>query len=254
MAAPSAPSEPIWTLEHRVAPRFEFQGEWVTVRGVRDFCWRSLTDYDARWEDRSFRLTELSGLWYVVTPFVKAWRGLAHTLLSFQFGQDRFLTLSVEARRREGQRYGFVKGMFRQFGLIYVVGTEEDVLVHRAIHRDHELLLFPVKIGPDRLRELFLRMARSANQLRENPEFYHTLSNNCTTRIVDHVNAVVPERIPGGWRILFPGHSDELARGLGLLDVEGSIDDARQRWRANQRIRQWEGSPDFSVKIREGVG
>ena len=73
------------------------------------------------------------------------------------------------------------------------------------------------------------------------------------TGIVDHANRVATRRIPGGLRTLLPGYTDELARALGLLDAEGSVDEIRARYRVNERVRRHAGRPDFSIRIREGA-
>lgn len=243
-----------WQREHAVLPHFRVEGDRVTVEGVRNFRWRSAREFDERWEERSYRLSELSGVWYVLTPFSKSWRGPAHSLLSFQFGDHDFLAVSVEARREEGESYGLLKGMARRFELIYVAGDERDLVGVRAIHRGDQVYVYPVDVSLEGARALFLSMADSANRIRENPEFYHTLTNNCTTRIVHHVNRVAPGRVPRSWRILLPGYSDELAHRLGLLATDLPLERARARWHVNQRARAWEGHPDFSVRIREEGG
>lgn len=240
-----------WQPEHSVLPEFTMDGDRLEVRGVRNFLWRSATDFEERWEDRVYPLDELRGVWYVLTPFSRSWRGPAHSLLSFQFGEDAFLAVSVEARRQVGESYSLLKGMARRFELIYVAGDERDLIGVRAIHRGDQVYVYPVDVSLEGARALLLSMADSANALRERPEFYHTVTNNCTTRIVDHVNLVAPGRVPRSWKVLVPGYSDGLAHGLGLLDTRLPLDEARERWHVNERAREAEGAPDFSRRIRE---
>ncbi len=240
-----------WTGEHAVLPRFRVEDGVVTVEGVRNFRWHDGESGEPRWETRSYRLEHLHRLWLAVTPFTTLWRGPAHTLLSFQFGEDTFLAVSVEARREVGETFGIVKGMLRRFELIYVAGDERDLVGLRAVHRPDQVFLYPVRVREEGVRTIFLQVAGSANRLLDHPEFYHTVTNNCTTRIVDHVNAVTPRRIPRwDWRILIPGYSDALAWKLGLLDVEGTVAQARRRWFVNHRAERWIDAPDFSLRIR----
>jgi len=240
-----------WQEEHSVLPEFLVDGDRLTVRGVRNFHWRSASDFDPRWEERTYELGKLQRVWYILTPFSRSWRGPAHSLLSFQFGDDDFLAISVEARRAVGETYGIVKGMLRRFELIYVAGDERDLVGLRAIHRADQVFVYPIRISPDGARNLLLSMADSSNTLRSRPEFYHTVTNNCTTRIVEHVNRVAPGRVPRSWRILIPGYSDDLAHRLGLLDTKLPLDEARQRWWVNERARRWEHDPAFGRRIRE---
>jgi hypothetical protein len=249
---PSADRE--WAEEHRVAPEFLVEGDALTVRSVRNFRWRSESEYDASWEKRSYDLSELRGVWYILTPFSTAWRGPAHALVSFQFGEDEFLAVSVEARREVGERYGLLKGMLRRFEIIYVAGDERDLVGVRAIHRGDSVFTYPARASAEGARALLLDMADEANRLRTEPVFYHTVSENCTTRLLDHVNRVAPVPIRWSWQILLPGYSDALAHRLGILDTDLPLDEARQRWYANDRSREWRDAEDFSVRIREGAG
>lgn len=239
-----------WQPEHSVLPEFTLDGSLLTVRGVRNFSWRSASDFEPAWEEREYPVDELRGVWYVLTPFSKSWRGPAHSLLSFQFGDDTFLAISVEARRQVGESYSLLKGMARRFELIYVAGDERDLIGVRAIHRGDQVYVYPVDVSLEGARALLMSMADSANALRERPEFYHTITNNCTTRIVDHVNLVAPGRVPRSWKVILPGYSDGLAYGLGLLDTPLSLDDARARWHVNERAIHAGESPDFSLRIR----
>ena len=248
---PRASHERPWQEEHAVLPEFVVEGDRLTVRGVRNFRWSGPAEFEPAWEERVYDLRTLNGVWYALTPFSRNWRGPAHSLLSFQFGEDTFLAVSVEARREEGESYSLLKGLARRFELLYVVGDERDLLGVRAIHRDDQVFLYPMEVDSQGARALLLDMAERANGLRETPEFYNTATNNCTTRIVEHVNRVAPGRVPGSWRILLPGYSDELAWELGLIRTGLSLEETRARWHVNQRARRWSQDPDFSLRIRE---
>jgi hypothetical protein len=239
-----------WTLEHSVTPEFVVDGDRLTVRGVRNFAWTSATTFEPLWEEREYDLAGLRRVWYILTPFSRAWRGPAHALISFEFDGDEYLAISVEARREEGERYGLVKGMLRRFELIYVAGDEKDLVGFRAIHRGDSVYTYPARASADGARALLLDMASEANRLRTEPAFYHTIFDNCTTRIVEHVNRVTSTPVGRSWRILVPGYSDALAHELGLIDDEGTLDEVRARWFANERALEWRDTDDFSARIR----
>ncbi len=250
LLGPSPRADRPWVEEHRVSPEFLLSGDSLTVRGVRNFAWSGPGEYEARWEARSYDLTELRRVWYVLTPFSTNWRGPAHGLLSFQFGDDDFLAISVEARREEGESYHLVKGMFRRYEILYVAGDERDLVGMRALHRGDSVYVYPGRASPEGLRGLLLDIAHEANRLHAHPTFYHTLFDNCTTRIVRHVNRVAPTPVRWSWRILLPGYSDALAHRLGLLDTELPLEEVRTRWKVNDRARRWADAPDFPLRIR----
>ena len=103
-----------------------------------------------------------------------------------------------------------------------------DVYVYRTI------------ATPEQSRELFVDVMQRVNQLAEVPEFYDTLSNNCTTNIVRHLNQIRPGRIPYDVRLLLPGFSDGMAYELGLLDASLPFAETRRRARVTPRPdSQW---------------
>jgi len=42
------------------------------------------------------------------------------------------------------------------------------------------------------------------NELASQPEFYNTISNNCTSNIIRHINRIRPNRIVSDFRTLLP--------------------------------------------------
>jgi hypothetical protein len=146
-----------------------------------------------------------------------------------------------------------LKGLFRQYELMYVVADERDVIRLRSNFRHDEVLLYPIKTTPERMRALLVAMLERANQLRAAPEFYNTLTQNCTNSIVKHVNTLSPHRIPFSLKVVFPGYSDRLAYDLGLIDTELPYDSIRSHFRINDRAIRFGDSADFSVRIREFV-
>jgi len=101
------------------------------------------------------------------------------------------------------------------------------------------------------VRAMFTGMLERANELHAEPEWYNTITNNCTLNLVHHVNAIAPGRIPSSWRIVLPGYSDEVIYGLGLIDSTASLADTRARFRINERAVAALNAPDFSSRIRE---
>lgn len=248
---PRASHDRRWALEQSVMPFARFEGEWVTIQGVRDFTWIGAGTGQPNWGERRVDLDGIRTAWYVLVPFSKKWRGPAHAFVSFGFADGEYLAVSVEARREEGESYGVLKGLLRRFELLYVIGSERDLIGRRAVYDQNDVYLYPVRATPAQVRQMFTGMLERANALYERPEWYNTLTNNCTLNLVRHVNAIVPGRIPSSWRIVLAGYSDEVVYRLGLIDSTTSLAEARARYRINDRARAAIDAPDFSRRIRE---
>ena len=245
-----------WAADHAEQARVAFEDGAVRIDRLRDFRHRPGGTFSEAYRDVRYELDEVRGVWFVLAPFAKRWRGLAHSFVSFELTGGRFVAVSVEARRESDEGYSIVGGMLRGLEVTYVVGTEEDVIGLRAVRGD-TLFLYPSRATPEQARTLFVDMLSRAESLRTEPEFYNTLLNNCNTILrnhVNHVNRVASEPLPFGWGVLLPGYSDALALRHGLLDTEFSIDEARRHFRIEQRAAAAlrDGRP-FSTAIREGL-
>jgi hypothetical protein len=172
-------------------------------------------------------------------------------MLSFGFGQGTYLGVSAEIRVERGESYSAALGLARQFELTYVLADERDLLPVRVKHRKADVYIYRTTATPQQSQAMFKDVMARVNQLAQTPEFYDTLSNNCTTNIVRHVNALRPDRVPYDARVLLPGYADQLAYELGLLDNRLPFKEMKRRAWANERIVKYENSPDFSARIRQ---
>jgi hypothetical protein len=239
-----------WIAGQEVMPTASINGNTVAIHGLRNFSYAADGTPTRRYEDRTYDLDKLETVWFILAPFSRASRGLAHSFLSFGFADSQFVAISVEARREEGENYSLVKGMLHGFEIMYVVADERDLIGFRSNIRHYDVYVYPIHTTPAKARALFTQMLERANALHDKPEFYNTLTNNCTTNILRHANSISPHRIPYGKEVLLPGYADELAQRLGLLDTNLPLDQARQRYLVNERARKYAEDPLFSVKIR----
>jgi hypothetical protein len=239
-----------WTLDQAVLPYAEFDGDVVTIRKVRDFHYRSTTDYDARYLDRSVRLSDVRTVWFVVEPF-STWSAAAHTFVSFGFADGTYLAISVEIRKEIGESFSPLAGLFRRYELMYVIADERDLIRLRTGHRKDDVYLYLTTATPEQGQALFADMLARANRLRERPEFYNTAVSTCTTNIVAHINRIWPDRLPWSPWILLPGNSDRLGVETGLIRIDGDLSTERGRFRVNDRARA-ATDEDFSLLIRTG--
>ncbi len=239
-----------WIPQHAVMAHADVRGDSASVHRLRNFSYTSEDAFAPAYDDRRYDLTRLESVWFIVTPFSKRWRGPAHTFVSFGFSDSQYVAISVEARREPGETYGPFTGLFKQFELIYVVGDERDLIGSRAVHGDYDVYLYPIRTSRERIRELFVEMLARSNALATTPEFYNTLTNNCTSNVVDHVNHIAPSAVPRGIKTILPGYADEVAYSLGLIDNSISLEQSRERYRVNDVARRFATSPDFSLRIR----
>ena len=238
-----------WLPNLAVLPRAELQGNLLTVHNIRNTQYLTDQDYVVRHYDKTFDLDNLQNVDFIVVPFKDA-PSLAHTMLSFGFGEQGHLAVSAEVRLEEGESYSPVKGSMRQYEIMYVLADERDVIALRTKYRKDDVYLYRTKATPQQARALLLDVMARVNKLAVAPEFYDTFTNNCTTNLVGHINRVAPGRIPANLGVVLPGYADQWAYELGLLEPRGSFAETRKRAEVSGLASRYAESPEFSDRIR----
>lgn len=242
-----------WAPDQAVLPYAEIDGQRVTVHNIRNCQYFADDTYLVDYYDRTFDLDAVRGVDFLMVPFT-GMPSLAHTMLSFELvgpdGRPEYLAVSVETRKERDETYAAWKGSARQYELMYVLADERDVIRQRANFRHEDVYLYDTTATPDVARLLFVDVLGRVNELASRPEFYDTLTNNCTTNIVRHINRVRPNRITYDLRVLLPGLSDQLAYDQGLLVAHGSFEETKQRAYVNPLAERYADREDFSQLIR----
>lgn len=245
-----------WVDDCVELPHFEMHedGRNFTLHNIRDFTWRTTKDKDIHWEKFSASIDELVDIWFILDHFHSI-RGMAHTMLTFEFTNNRYITASFEARREVGERYHPWTGLWREFELYLVWGTERDLIGLRTNGRGNDVYLFPTQVLPHKKEGMLMRMIERTNQLAENPEFYNTLTKTCTTAIIREINTVTPGRVPLSWRALVPGYIDHLALKRGLLVDKGGLEATKSAAAISEKAQASglgeRGTNNFSTSIRQ---
>jgi hypothetical protein len=237
-----------WAPDQAELARVEEHLPFVTIRNMRNFSYRSETDYERAYYDKTLDLRQLDSAWFFVEPFGKG--GAAHTFVSFGFGDRDFVAISVEIRKEKGESFSALRGLLRRYEIMYVVGDERDLVKLRTNYRNDLVYLYRIRSTPERLQKTFLSMLRRAEELRARPEFYNTLTNNCTNNLVRHVNEISPRRVPFSPAVLLSASSDRLAYDLGLIDTDRSFEETKNGALINDSARHHAEDAEFSRKIR----
>jgi hypothetical protein len=239
-----------WMPEVARPPVASFDGDRVTIENVRNFHYRSETDFDEHWETRTYDLSKLKG----VDMFLSYWGSprIAHTIASWEFSDGQHLAISIETRKEVGESYSAVLGFFRQFELYYVVADERDVIGVRTNHRGEEVFLYRLNTPVPVARAILVDYLEEMNRLAEHPRWYNALTHNCTTTIRHHVRQVAP-RNPFSWKILVNGYLDELGYERGTIDTSLPFEELKRRSKITAKARAAGVHPDFSRLIRESL-
>lgn len=223
----------------------------VTLHNVRHFKWRSETDYDIRWETRTINLNDLQSV-NLITSY---WMGeqIAHTLVSFDIKNAPPLTFSIEIRKQANQSFSALGGFFRQFELSLIAADEKDILYTRSNIRHEEVYFFPIRLPQTEVKALFEEYLLTAQQLEQQPQWYNTLTSNCTTLVFDMVQRISKQDLPLDYRLLLSGYLPNYVYDLKGLDQNLSIAQWYQHAHINPKVSQKNNlsSQQYSQQIRD---
>lgn len=242
-----------WQPENAVLAYASIDGDQVTLHNIRNFDYRTANDFTVAYYDRTFDLRKLDD----VDLFAAYWMGpaIAHVFLSFGFSDGGRVAFSIEARRERGEGYSSVKGFFRQYELYYVVADERDVVRLRTNYRrdpPEDVYLYRLQGGATNARQLFLEYVRAINSLRDHPQWYNSLTTNCTNTIWLN-SRVILGHLPYSWQILVSGYLPEYLYQHGRLDTRLPFAELRQRAHINALAQAADQAADFSQRIRSAL-
>ncbi len=239
-----------WTPDVARTARAIFDGSSVTIQNVRNFKYRSESDYDQRWETRKYNLDRIQR----VDLFLSFWgpTQIAHSILSWEFDDGQHLAISIETRKEKGEAYSALRGFFRQYELCYVVADERDLIRLRTNYRGEQVFLYRIRVPASQARALLIDYLDEINRLADHPRWHNALTQNCTTTIRGHAqNVGIGGRLD--WRLLANGHLDQLLYERGQIDTDLPFEDLRGRGNITEKAKAARDSPDFSARIRQGL-
>lgn len=241
----------IWSSDQKILSHAVISNSSIEIFNIRNITYENITHYDISYYNKTIYLNELKRVDYIIEE-LEGFPGFAHTMLSFGFEDNSFITISVEIRKEENETYNPFLGMFRKYELMFVIADERDVINLRTNHRNDILYLYPINISKESLDKLFISMIQKTNDLKENPEFYNTLTSTCTSNLAELASENTFESFfkfhP---QILLPKYSDNLLLKKNLIQTNlTQIKDVRNYFNINTRAKLFQNSSNFSLEIR----
>ena len=245
-----------WSPDGSRILNYERHGDVITLHNIRNFNWKTETEFDEQWDTRTFNLNEIEGV-NILTSY---WMGpqIAHTLVSFDFKNQKPLVFSLEIRKEKSENFSAIGGFFRQFELSLIAADEKDIVYTRTNVRGEQVYFFPIIMAEKERKELFLEYLKKSDELRKKPKWYNTLTSNCTTLVFDMIQAIEPHKLPRDYRLLASGYLPNYLYDLGALDQKWDMKQWYQHAYLNPKTQEFShfkypSSQNFSKVIRLGL-
>jgi len=238
-----------WRPEQSVLAWTEKNENLIKFHNIRNFKFKSENDFKFNYYDKEFNINEIKTVDLVFQPFKKIPLG-AHVFLSFGFDDGSYVSISIEARRKEKVKFSPFKGLLNNFELIYIVADEKDIMKFRPLYLKDKVYILPLKIRKRKIQKLFIDICNKINQIKEKPEFYNTFKNSCSTLVLKHLynNGIIKK--DKAWSALFPVFLDRWAHKSGLLKGTSSLSRIKDKHYINDKVKEFEEDENFSQKIR----
>jgi hypothetical protein len=229
----------------------EVNGNIATLHNVRNFNWRTPTDYDIAWETRSYNLDEITGVDLVLSYW--GMPAIAHTLISFEFKNSNPVVFSVEIRKEKGEKFSNIAGFFKDYELALIAADERDIVRLRTNVREprEDVYLYPLTTKSESRKKLFLKYVDIGNKLNAKPAFYNTVTANCTTVVYAMAQSINPG-LHADPRVLLSGYLPWHLYEIGGLDNSKSIEQTIADAKISDKALAAGDSSDFSQLIRMG--
>lgn len=228
-----------WNDDSKILPSVLIDGSTVTISNIRDWRYKTQEVISKEYYTDTFDVSKITQTSLLFNPFGK-WEGVGHFWFVFEFENGQTVSMSVEARREEGEGYSAVRGLFNTYELWYSIGSVQDHVTRRTVYNSEDVYLYPLLISKESSEKLFVEMVEAAQKIETQAQFYNTVSSNCTNILADAANRVKKGSIPFHYSRLFTGYSDNQLYDLKFIPHDKPFDQIYQEAYINDLI-------DYSV-------
>ena len=189
-------NDQVWAPEYERLPliTWEADNDTFTIRDIRDFHFRTTTDFDEVYLNDTFKVSRLKAIDFISVYWPQPCEeDIAHIMLRFRFDDGKVFLVSSETRRTGAGEFGAVNNLYKQSGKIYVIATEHDVLSLRTNIREprERVYIYEMNLTADQREQILRSLLEEANSLHTDPQFYNTLTGNCYTELLPGMKAAI---------------------------------------------------------------
>ncbi len=211
-----------WAPDQLIVSEISFwdDGEGFDLRNARNWSYAPEVVVSEDYFDESYAYDDLEGLKFYVVPLDKK-NLTAHTFVVFEFkekyGDKKNLAISIEARREKDVPYSTLEGIFNQYEVMNIWATAEDIITKRTIYWGDQMDEYEMILSQKDKVGVLKSFLIPSQKLQAEPQFYNTLTQNCTNALAQYINDLYPGKIPWDISFILTGKSGEYLEELGYV-------------------------------------
>jgi hypothetical protein len=224
-----------WVEHLAVMPTIDVREDGFALGPATDWTYapdgptaKGAVDFEAKFAD-------LQNLWFMVEP-QPGGDYAAHTLVLFEFSDDRIIGVTVEARREADEDYDAFEGLFNKFELAYIWSTSKELLTRRAVFLNKDIFVYPLALNEEQKQGFLRSMLDKTIDVSQRPRFYNTLTSNCTNELAKAA------KLDWHYSWVLTGYSPQRLFDLELIPGD-DLAAVRQQAKLDAEIRGWNDLP-----------
>jgi hypothetical protein len=229
-------NDKVWEENSKILPHFTIATSTITIDNLRDWRYKKGEVISKKYYSDTFELDKIQKMYLVINPFSQ-FSGIAHSFLVFEFDDGKTVSVSVESRREEGEKYTVLQGVLNKYELWYAYGSVGDLLGARIFYSDEDLRAFPLIVDKELVKGVFVDLAKTAQGLETSPKFYNTVTSNCTNVLAESANRVKKGSVPWNIARVLTGYADNHLYKLGYIKNDESFDKVYEKARVDIFMR-----------------
>ncbi|WDE99212.1 DUF4105 domain-containing protein [Lentisphaera profundi] len=232
-------------------PKITYDENLIHIEKFRHFEYTP-NETKEKYRSQTFDIDQLVGTDLIIS-YWDNYRTIGHTFVSFRFKDGQNIAISLEVRKQELESYDPLRGMFKQYELIYLIGDERDLIPLRTKIRHEETFLYPMNLSVAHSKSFLKDILEAANKLNEKPQFYNSISRNCTTGMIEHLNKIRDFQIPLSQKIVLNGILDYYSYQLKGIPTDLPFDVLKRACYISETANQIPLDENFSLNLRQVI-
>lgn len=160
-----------------------------TLSHIRSITYKGeeFANYTTEWQSGTYAKEDLVRVWFIENNYGKA---QSHIMITFEFTENRFLTVSVEVRKENALDFEVWHVLYKTFHVFYILATEYDIVYLRTNIRKSPTYRYELNLSKEHREALFSNICNSIHMTYDNNPIYKVFRTDCVNTLLKNFREV----------------------------------------------------------------